>query len=140
MVTYKMVAQHYSTNRAPTGFRTFSQKHGVANPNTCAVRLSHALRRAQQRFFIGVEARSGVEWRDLPTRASDLAIILNRRIGQPRLVRSSADLGSEKGIIFFDTIRGFGGTGHITLWTGEEVADGGDYFSESPRVYFWRLN
>ncbi|MEQ8767457.1 MAG: T6SS effector amidase Tae4 family protein [Planctomycetota bacterium] len=138
MLSYIAVAQHYE-NQAPAAFLRFMNHHGVSRPNTCAVRLAYALRSARSRFFIGVEARSGVEWRDLPTRAADLAIILNRRLGRPTLIRGEADIQGRRGIVFFDTIVGFSGTGHISLWNGARVADGGSYFRSSPRVYFWPL-
>jgi hypothetical protein len=74
----------------------------------------------------------------LPTRAADLAIVLNRKLGRARQVRRE-DIAGQKGIIFFDTIRRYSGTGHISLWDGSRVVDRGDYFSVSPRAYFWRL-
>jgi len=35
-------------------------------------------------------------------------------------------------------IPGFGGQGHISLWDGQEVVDGGEYW-DSNTIYFWKL-
>jgi hypothetical protein len=46
---------------------------------------------------------------------------------------------NKTGVVFFDTIKDFSGTGHISLWDGKAVLDKGDYFNKSPRVYFFDL-
>ena len=110
----------------------------MSKPNTCAVRLSYALFECDKPYFKGVGARSGTEWYGLPTRADDMAIILNKKIRPASLVDSIGELSSKTGIIFFDKIAGWsGGSGHISLWNGDKVVDDGDYFDRSPRVYFW---
>jgi len=136
-LTYEKLASKYKTS-PPEGFLEFSRQNGVEKPNTCAVRLSFALSGSVDGFFGDVDAQSGVQWKDLPTRADDLAIILNGKIGNAKKV-SKDDLKEKHGIIFFDTIQGFPGSGHISLWNGQKVVDGGDFFERSPRVYFWLL-
>lgn len=114
--------------------------------NTCATRLSDAITRVDADFFQGVAA--GPKWhepiktgaRDLPMNAGALAGALRHKLGHPILAHSRATLLGRQGIIFFDTIQGYSGTGHITLWDGRSVVDGGDYFDHSPRVYLWPVN
>jgi hypothetical protein len=113
--------------------------------NTCAVRLSDALTRVDPQFFHGVNA--GAEWhepiksdgRNLPMNAGALAIALRHKIGKPIQVLTPSVISGRRGVIFFDTITGYAGTGHISLWDGNGVVDGGNYFPYSPRVYFWQL-
>jgi hypothetical protein len=141
MISYSTLNNNYST-AAPKGFREFTKAHGIATPNTCAVRLAYALFLCDRELFSDVKAKSGVEWYGLPTKAADLAIVLNNKVHTAQLISSKSSLVAqkEKGIIFFDTIVGFGGTGHISLWDGDEVGDGIEFFDSSPRVYFWRLD
>lgn len=151
-IDYASVAKGYETDRAPDGFLEFSAKQGVPGPNTCAVRLAHALFLQDKNFFRDVTAKSGIEWHGLPVRADDLAIILNEKIGKaarhesPDKTRGAApaEIAGKKGILFFDKLEGWdGGTGHISLWDGTrilDVADGGaDYFRRGERLYFWPL-
>jgi hypothetical protein len=70
---------------------------------------------------------------------SRLAHILAKKRDQAQLVANSAAIQGRKGIVFFDTITAYSGSGHISLWDGSAVVDGGDYFARSPRVYFWSL-
>lgn len=135
---YSDIAKNYSRKKPPKGFVEFSAKNGIPEPNTCAVRLSYALFKIRKEFFKDVSAKSGVEWHGLPTRADDLAIILNKKVKKAIRVSNSSVLGKH-GIIFFDKIKGFDGTGHISLWNGTAVVDGGDYFKAADRVYFWEL-
>lgn len=139
MISFATLSNNYGI-AAPSGFLGFMQQHGISSPNTCAVRLSYAIFLSDSNFFADVKARSGVEWYGLPTRANDLAIILNKKIKNAVLVTSEASISGKTGIIFFDTIVGFGGTGHISLWNGTAVSDNGNYFNNSPRVYFWSMN
>ena len=136
LVPFLNLLNHYSTE-APAGFRQFAAANGVASPNTCAVRLAYALHQVDKNFFKDVKAP--LEWYGLPTRASDLAVVLNRKLFPCTRVTRPL-VGGRRGIIFFDTIRGFGGTGHISLWDSDKVVDGGDYFESSPRAYFWQLS
>ena len=143
-VNFMLLSSNYEVYKkyAPKGFVEFTTKHGVKNPNTCAVRLSSALKHADRNFFVGVEAP--LEWKkyDLPTRAADLAKILNKKFGKAELIKGgSAELSGRKGVIFFDFKAPLhdGATGHISVWDGKNVVDGGDYF-KAPRVYFWDLN
>jgi len=138
MVSYSALSNNYSFS-APKGFRQFMRKHGIFHANTCAVRLAYALFLSDKSFFGDVTVSSGVEWYGLPTRADDLAKVLNNKVGKARLTHSLNTLKDKKGIVFFDTIVGFEGTGHISLWDGAEVVDGGDYSKNSPRAYFWEL-
>jgi len=139
MLTYARVAAQYGTD-PPKGFVQYCRAHGGTNDriNTCAVRLAHAIFLCDKNFFKNVVAKSKTEWYGLPTRASDLAIILNGNIGKAERVRKS-EVAGRKGVIFFDTIPGFQGTGHISLWDGMAVVDKQDYFQASPRAYFWKL-
>lgn len=142
---YETLARNYSASQAPPGFKEFCRKHDNPNANTCAVRLAFGLKKTHSAFFEGQKPRSGVAWEGLPTRASDLAIILNAVLGRAKTIKDAQtplrmdQLKDTRGIIFFDTIQEFDGTGHISLWDGTRVVDGGDYFDKSPRVYFWAL-
>jgi len=127
------------TKEVPKGFLQFTKSHGVDNPNTCATRLSFALFEVNKAFFKDVKALSGTEWYGLPTVASDLAIVLNKKIRKAWRINKKKDISGKKGIIFFDTVPPYDVSGHISLWDGEKVVDNGDYFSKSPRVYFWEL-
>lgn len=136
MLTFTKVKSKYSKAR-PKGLP-------AEHVHSCAARLSYAIYCADESFFKDVTAKggTGAEWKGLPLRASDLAIILNKKIKKPVLVKAAADISGTKkkhGIIFFDTIPGFAGTGHISLWDGTKVLDDGNYFGKSPRVYFWTL-
>ena len=138
MLTYQRVAANYTTD-PPKGFVQYCRAQGHDDRiNTCGVRLAYAIFLSDSRFFRDVAAKSKTEWYGLPTRASDLAIILNRKFRKADLVNKSA-VGGRKGIVFFDTIPGFAGTGHISLWDGTAVVDQGDHFQLSPRAYFWEL-
>ena len=139
VMTYKTLSSNYS-RKAPQGFRQFAIAHGTSprNVNTCAVRLSYALFLSDKKFFKEVDAN--LEWYGLPTKASELAIVLNEEFGPAKkVIKSDISGNHHKGIVFFDTIPGFGGSGHITMWNGSSVLDDGDYFGVSPRVYFWSL-
>lgn len=115
MLRYERVAAKYGAD-PPKGFLEFCSAQGHEDKvNTCAVRLAHAIFLCERNFFKDVTAKSKTEWYGLPTRASDLAIILNEKIRKANLVRK-AQIAGQKGIIFFDTIPGFAGTGHISLW------------------------
>ena len=63
-----------------------------------------------------------------------LAIILNQKFGKAVKTTISSLRQGRTGIVFFDTIPGFDGTGHISLWDGGKVVDAGDYGSVSPRT------
>jgi hypothetical protein len=76
--------------------------------------------------------------RNLPVNAGQVAIYLTKKIGRAQLVLSKDGIRSQRGIIFFDTIYHYSGSGHISLWDGQRVMDH-DFFDRSPRVYFWRL-
>jgi len=151
-IDYDSLARHYQPKEAPDGFLAFSQKHGVDQPNTCAVRLSYALFLQDKTFFRDVTAKSGIEWLGLAVRADDLAIILNGKLGKAIRHESPdaaagappVEMVGKKGIVFFDKLAGWdGGTGHISLWDGSRVVDlddgGSDFFRRGERVYFWEL-
>ena len=114
--------------------------------NTCATRLSDAITRVDPNFFHGVTA--GPKWhepierggRNLPMNARALAGALRYKLGPPIIAKSRTTLAGRRGVIFYDTITGYAGTGHISLWDGGAVVDGGDYFEYSTRVYLWPLN
>ena len=136
---FDSLSSYYNSKEPPKGFIDFSRKHGVPNPNTCAVRLAHALVKTDKSFFSDVETNSGIEWSGLPTRADDLAIILNGKFGRGQPIKNKAAIKAKKGVVFFEKIKDFTGTGHISLWDGISVVDGGDYFDRCKRVYFWSL-
>jgi hypothetical protein len=141
-ITYASLSRKYNSKEAPRGFCDFTKKHGIARPNTCAVRLAYALFECDKKFFKSIQAKSRIEWFGLPTKAADLAIILNQKLGKAVLVTSEDEISGpskKTGIIFFDTIAGSDVSGHISLWDGTEVVDDGNHFSRSPRTYFWRL-
>jgi hypothetical protein len=114
--------------------------------NTCATRLSDAITRVDPNFFHGVFA--GPKWHEpiktggryLPMNAGALARALRHKLGAPIRVYSPRSLTGRRGIIFFDTISGYGGTGHISLWNADHVVDNEEFFDRSPRVYFWPVH
>lgn len=145
-IKYDALSGVYSHDpkKAPDGFLEFSRKHGVENPNTCAVRLSHALFLLDKGFFKDVKAKSGVEWLGLVVRADDLAIVLNKKIGVTKQIKLQKDIAGKRGVVFFDKLAGWsGGTGHIALWDGKRITDqlddGDDFFGRGERIYFWVL-
>jgi hypothetical protein len=153
MLTYARLAKEYANfnrqQKPPKGFKLHCEKKGgVRDPNTCAVRLAYSIFLCDKTFFGDVEAKSKTEWYGLPSVASDLAIILNQKIGKAERVDRSAVL-KRTGIIFFDTITGYNasgaaaGSGHISLWDGMVVVDmegaPHHYFDKSPRAYFWDI-
>ena len=122
---------------APQEFIEYCAAAGNLDPNTCAVRLSSALLAADSTFFKG-QLDGVLAWEGRPTKAAELAIILNKKFGAAKLVKKP-DVNGKKGILFFDTITGSTVTGHISTWTGTAVGDTGGYFDSCPRVYFWEL-
>ncbi len=138
-MTYSDVRAKYDINTPPTGFKEYCKKHANPEPKTCAVRLSFALKSVKKDFFDGSSFKAGESWNGLVTKAAVLSIVLNRELGKATLVKKKADIKDKKGLIFFDTITGANVTGHISMWNGNNVVDNGDYFSNSPRVYFWPL-
>ncbi len=136
-ITFTKVNQNYSTT-APDGFKDYAAREwGDSSPNTCAVRLAYAIWKTDRHFFRTVKANA--EWYGLPVRANELAHIFAKKLGRATHVENPTKIANRKGIIFFDTISGYSGSGHISLWDGSQVVDGGDYFNRSPRVYFWPL-
>lgn len=153
MVTYEQLAKEYANfnrqEKPPEGFRLHCEKRGgVANPNTCAIRLAYSLWLCDRTFFKGVTTTPKTRWYGLPSVASELAIVLNERLGKAAQVGRS-EVQEKTGIIFFDTITGYrrsvgaAGSGHISLWDGTVVIDmvqePRHYFHKSPRAYFWDI-
>jgi hypothetical protein len=153
MLTYAELAKAYANfnrqDKPPAGFKLHCEKKGkVRDPNTCAVRLAYSIWLCDKTFFKDVTAKSKTEWGGLPSVASDLAIILNQKIGKAKRVGRS-EVVEKTGIIFFDTITGYhqssaaAGSGHISLWDGMVVVDmelkPRHYFDKSPRAYFWDI-
>jgi hypothetical protein len=151
MLTYERLSKEYANfdrqEKPPDGFLIHCEKKGkVKDPNTCAVRLAYSILLCDKTFFNDVEAKT--EWYGLPTVASQLAVVLNRKIGKAERVGQS-EVHMRTGIIFFDTIHGYtpsgtaAGSGHISLWNGTAVVDmvrsPRHYFAKSPRAYFWDI-
>jgi hypothetical protein len=144
MLTFKALIAHYGRGQAakkpPRGFVEWSTRQGNPEPNTCAVRLAYAIFKTDKSYFKSKKARRPWrEWLGLPTKADELAVMLTRHEKKPTLVKARKEIAGKAGIIFFDKITGFGGSGHISLWDGTCVADDGDYFGSSERIYFYEL-
>ena len=144
----KNYVEYNAPHKHPPGFKEYWAQYGIASPNSCAARIGYAIVLADSQFFRTAKHRSwiasGDSWKSpvfgrMPQLAKDLAIILNERIGIAKLAARSP-LAERQGILFFDTIRGYVGSGHISLWDRSTVVDGGDYFDRSPRAYFWELS
>jgi hypothetical protein len=45
----------------------------------------------------------------------------------------------KRGIVAFDKIFSYGGTGHVDLFQGEQTSDAGDTFYQSQRVLLWYI-
>jgi len=153
MITNERLAKEYANfdrqEKAPDGFKLHCEKRGgVKEPNTCAVRLAYSLFLCDRTFFENVTQKPKTRWYGLPTVASELAIVLNAKLGAAKRVTRS-DVQTKTGIIFFDTIAGYvrgegaAGSGHISLWDGAVVVDMVEeprhYFAKSPRAYFWDI-
>jgi len=128
--------------------------------DTCAVRLADAITRVQSDFFASAkiktwpektptghyvpsaDPKAGLKFepapakRDLPIRAGEIKDYLNGHFRLGQLITSANDISGQRGIICFDHIPGYAGTGHISLWDGHCVVDGGEYW-DSFRVWFW---
>jgi hypothetical protein len=155
---YASVEEHYK-KFPPLGFR----ETGPEYFNTCAVRLADALTRVQPTVFAGTKrvatwpekhptghyVRSGdsavslkfeaaPQNRRLPIRAGDLKVLLEEVLGDGAVVTSPSTIAGKKGIICFEHIPGYGGTGHISLWDGGKVVDGVAPWRAKP-ISFWGL-
>jgi hypothetical protein len=152
----KPVEQNPETPRMTPGF--------AADKNSCAVRLSDALTRADPSFFVGqdiprnhrfVASRSAGKYmesddavgqkfvtvekkRVLAANAAGLARILDAKLANGRDVTSNA-LPTETGIIFYEFGPGQGASGHITLWEDGRPLDWGDWAGECVRIRFWPI-
>ena len=141
---YSDLAQNYSLE-PPKGFVEFCAANNNPKPNTCAIRLSVALHKTDQKFFDGVTFPVGYGWkpldadRELATRAASLSKIITKKWGEPKLIKQKSEIAGKRGLLFFDTIRESKVTGHVSLWDGDKVLDGGDYFEKSTRTHFWQL-
>ncbi|HEX7861110.1 MAG TPA: T6SS effector amidase Tae4 family protein [Verrucomicrobiae bacterium] len=141
---YADLARNYSLE-PPKGFVEFCAAHNNPKPNTCAIRLSVALHKTDPKFFDGVTFPAGYGWkpidadRELATRAASLSKIIIKNWGEPKLIKEKSEIAGQRGLLFFDTIRDSKVTGHVSLWDGNKVLDGGDYFEKSTRIHFWPL-
>lgn len=130
--------------------------------DTCAVRLADAITRVQPDFFAGAKIERWPEKiptghyvpsadrtvglrfepaprkRSLPIRAGEIKDYLNSKFGVGRVIKSGSEISGLRGIICFEHIPGYSGTGHISLWDGQAVVDQGEYWG-STRVWFWSL-
>ena len=141
---YSDLAKNYSL-QPPEGFVEFCAANNNPKPNTCAIRLSVALHKTDPKFFNDTTFPPGYGWkpkdvdRELATRAASLSKIIVQRWGEAKLIAAKAEIAGKRGLLFFDTIRDSKVTGHVSLWDGEKVLDGGDYFTTSTRIHFWQL-
>ena len=153
MLTYERLSKEYANynrqEKAPEGFKLHcAKKGGVPDPNTCAVRLAYSIFLCDRSFFEKLAQKPKTRWYGLPSVASELAVVLNAKLGKAQLVGPS-EIEGKTGIIFFDTITGYersegaAGSGHISLWDGTAVVDmvkaPRHYFGRSPRAYFWDI-
>lgn len=130
--------------------------------DTCAVRLADAITRVQADFFssataetwpekiptgryvpsgdseVGLRFEPAPAKRRLPIRAGEIKEHLNKKLGVGRLISAPNQISGLRGIVFFDKIPGYSGTGHISLWDGQGIVDRGEYWNSS-RVWFWPL-
>jgi hypothetical protein len=142
----------------PLGFR----ETGPEYHNTCAVRLADAITRVVPDFFsdssaatwpdphptgryvsgrdsaVGVQFQTAPQNRKLPIRANELAAALDLKLGTAQAVYTKSQIVSQLGIVFFDGIPGYAGSGHISLWDGQGVADRHEYW-DSRHIRFWSL-
>ena len=130
--------------------------------DSCAVRLSYAISQVDPKFFnAGVR---GATWQQpisirnpntrrqervrhpprLPINARQLANDLDRIIG--KRTQFSGRMPRSSGIIFFNKLWNYSGSGHISLWDGSRntVVDldnetAKDFFTRAVRVEFWQL-
>jgi hypothetical protein len=154
--TFSALLSEYKTF-PPLGFR----ETGRYYKDTCAVRLADAITRIHPDFFRGTDAEKWTDRRStgryvanpggvnlkfqeappnrsLPIRAGQLAEILNQRIARGQVVLTAAEINAKQGIVFFEGIPGYNGSGHITLWDYRGPADGGQHWN-ARRVVFWQL-
>lgn len=156
-LTFEALRQYYVTF-PPLRFR----ETGPEYHNTCAVRLADAITRVVPDFFDSfdvatwsekgptgryipsAEPRVGMKFapapvgRRLPIRANEIADCLNGKLDRGQLTNSRAQIMGRRGIVYFQGIPGYLGSGHISLWDGSEILDRGEYW-DSIRIFFWPL-
>ena len=146
--TYSQIESGYLKNGKPVGapdkFIEFSKKNGVPKPNTCAVRLSMAIKASRKDFFEVSKLTGELIWTEenIPTTAAGLGHVMAQRYGKPPKIGNASEISGKKGVVFFDKLKSWpDGTGHISLWDGAKIADtdGLSYFKDAERVYFWEL-
>lgn len=108
--------------------------------NHCALRMSIAL--AGAGFTLGSDFTANKCRHNLARGASDLAAYLQTKWGNRDLGFSSpgslpSTLSGKNGVIFFETIPGFSGQGHIDVFDGT-VGKTGTYWNAAV-IWFWKL-
>lgn len=121
-------------------------KSNSAYQNTCAIRMSLALKKAGVAVHGRLPIKAGkLKGGAVEPGAKLLADQLAQRhvLGQPQIYKATdapAKLIGKQGVIFFNKISGYGG-GHIDLiemTNGIQVCHSNCYF-ESQEVWFWPL-
>ncbi len=150
---------HYSSNTASGSYIDANKLYGEigydlkelikSNPayqNTCAVRMSLALKKAGVVFHGRLPIKDGkFKGGRIEPGAKLLADQLAQRqvLGAPQVIPSAeapAKLAGKQGVVFFNKISGYGG-GHIDLietTNGVQVCHSNCFF-ESKEVWFWPL-
>lgn len=150
---------HYSSNKANSNYRDATEvyseigldvetllKENPGYENTCAVRMSLALKKAGVAFHGRLPIKAGkLKGGAVEPGAKLLADQLAQRhiLGKPQIYKASeapAKLSGKQGIVFFNKISGYGG-GHIDLIetsNGVQVCHSNCFFA-SKEVWFWEL-
>lgn len=139
-LSFKPLKSHYTTD--PKNIH----KCNMRFPNTCAIRMSEALVKANSEFLnVFKNAVPNKCSHSYVRGAQDLGAILAkaialgpRSIGWSAPVSTPSNIQGKQGIICFMNIPGFSGQGHIDLWD-KLYPVGSDYW-DAETIWFWELS
>lgn len=140
-IDFNTLKSNYNTS--PTSIHKCSMHF----PNTCAIRMSEAIVKAESKYLAIFKASSPNKCPHSYIRgAQDLASILAKpsALG-PRTLgwngnsagKAPTNVMGKKGIVCFMNIPGFSGQGHIDLWD-KTGAVGSDYW-DAGTIWMWEL-
>lgn len=139
--TFAKVASHYRTS--PSSVHSCSMNF----PNTCAIRMSEALVKADNRFLSAFKSSSRNTCpHGFMRGAQDLASVLSKsKVFGTRTMgwsaqedrRAPSEIQGKKGVICYMNIPGYSGQGHIDLWKGD-MPVGSEYW-DAETIWFWEL-
>ncbi|MDA8708717.1 type VI secretion system amidase effector protein Tae4 [Hellea sp.] len=140
-IDFVKLKDNYSTDS------TSVHRCSINFPNTCAIRMSEAIVKAEPKYLDIFKAATINKCPHGYIRgAQDLAKVLSSRSalgprsfgwGAQPSGKRPANATGKKGIVCFMNIPGFSGQGHIDLWN-DTVPVGSDYW-DSETIWMWKL-